>query len=330
MRYTALPLLLVAATAVAAPAPTFVAIEVERDQVGSVFTNELAAAETEPGGLLVHATADPQWFAVGLQAGDLIRYHDGSPAAGRLMLRDGMNVLEIDRGGRPVVLRVLIHGPATATKRLSPSDFEDLATSLAQPGARSSSIRRGKTASGVRITYFILSFRLDLEVGDLVRTIDSTPIVSDGALVTALQNLEVGTTRIQLERHGRPVTLEVTRDAPPALSKIKRVSATRYEIPRELAQVLQDDLFVARIKLDSEVVTTKKGARGVRIFDVHKDAPAAAIGLQNDDIILAVEGRSIATISDAADTLRALANAPQVSVRVERNGKPLTFTYVVK
>ena len=330
MRYSAISLLLVAATAVAAPAPTFVAIEVERDQVGSVFTQELGAAETEPGGLLVHAAADPQWFAVGLRAGDVIRYHDGAPAAGRLMLRDGMNVLEIGRGGRPLVIRILIHGPASSTKQLSPSDFEDLSNALAQPGVRSTSIRRGQTASGVRITDFMLSFSLDLEVGDIVRSIDGAPVVSDAALVTALQHLAVGTTRIQLERHGRPVTLEITRAAPPALSKIKRVSATRYEIPHQLAQVLQDDLFVARIKLEAEIVVTKKGARGVRIFDVHRDAPAAAIGLQNDDVILDVEGRSIATISDAADAVRALANASQVTVRIERGGKPLIFTYVIK
>ncbi|MEJ7604366.1 MAG: PDZ domain-containing protein [Kofleriaceae bacterium] len=330
MRYTAISLLLVAATAVAAPAPTLVNVEVERDQVGGMLTQELPAAETEPGGLLVNAGADPQWFAVGLKVGDVIRYLDGTAAAGRLMLRDGLNVLEVDRGGRVIVVRVLIHGPATATKQLSPSDFEELAASLVQPDPQATIVRRGKTATGVRITEFLLSFRLDLEIGDIVRRIDGSPILSNGELITALQQLKVGTTRFELERHGRPVTLEIIRDAPADLAKIKRVSATRYEIPRALADVLQADLFIARMKLDSELVVTKKLARGVRIHNVQRDAPAAAVGLQNDDIILDVEGRPVSSISEAADAVRAIATATQVTVHIERNGKPLAFTYVIK
>lgn len=330
MKSITLSLLLVAVTATAAPAPTLSVVEVERDQIGDMMTPELTAAEDEPGGMLVTAASDQAWFAIGFRVGDVIRYIDGLPATTRIMLRDGMNLLEIDRDGRKLLFRVLVHGPAVEKKHLSPSDFEDLEDRLAKPEPRSTVVRRRNAPSGVRVTDFLIELQLDIEIGDIVRTIDGKPIRSDAALVSALRNLKIGLTRIQLERHRRPVTLEVTRDAPLDLSQIKRVSATRYEIPRALVDIVQDDLFVATRKLEAVAVVAKNTVRGVRIYNLKPDAPAAAVGLENDDLILDVDGHAIATISDAVRALRAIAGASQVTLHVERNGKPLAFTYVVR
>lgn len=330
MRYAPLALLLVAITATAAPAPTLAVIEVKRSQIGDLFAPELPAAEDDPGGLFVPQDADPQWFALGLKAGDVIRFLDGVPAAGRIMMRDGLNLLEIERNGRTIMLRILVHGPSTDTKRLTATDFDDLIARLARPEIRSTVVRRGNTPSGVRITDFILDFRLDLELGDIVRSFDGQPIVSDKALAAAITNMKVGTTRILITRHGRPVTLEITRDAPLALSTVKRVSATRYEIPKALADAVQEDVFLVTQKLDVVPVVVKSKVRGVRIYNIQSDAPAAAVGLQDDDIILDLEGRPIATAGDGVAALHAIAGMAQFALHIERKGKPMTITYVIR
>lgn len=330
MRYAPLSLLFVAITAAAAPSPTLTVVEVNRDQIGDLFTPEFPAAEDEPGGLFVPSDADPSWFAIGLRTGDVIRFLDGVPAAGRIMLRDGLNLLEIDRNGKSIVLRVLVHGPATDTKKLTPTDFDELVARLAKPEPRSTVVHRGKTPSGVRITDFTLEFRMNFELGDIVRSIDGKPIVSDQALVAALTNLKVGTTLINVTRHGRAVTLEVTREAPLDLSTVKRISATRYEIPKLLADAVQDDLFVVTQKLETVPVVARNKVRGVRVYNIQGDAPAAAVGLQNDDIILDLEGRSIATIGEGAAALRAIAGLPRFTLHIERKGKPLAITYVIR
>jgi S1-C subfamily serine protease len=330
MHAITLLLLLVAVTATAAPAPKLVVVEVTRAKIGDLTMTELPASEAEPGGVLVHAGADPVYFAVGLRAGDVIRYVDGTPATGRVYLRDGVTMLEIERYGAPLLLRVLIHGPPTDTKQLSTTDFEDLIARLAQAKTRSTVVRRGDIPSGVRIIDFILELQLGLEIGDIIRSIDSKQIRSDAELVSALQSLTIGPTYIKLERHGRPITLELTRDEPIELSRIKKLGATRYSIPRSVIDALGRDPFVAVRKLDVVPVVAKNVVRGVRIYNMKSDAPAALIGLQNDDIILDVEGRSIASISQASTALGALADLERFTMHLERNGKPLTLAFMIK
>ena len=330
MHSITLTLLLVAATAAAAPAPKLLVVEVNRSKIGDLKTAELPAAEAEPGGALVHTGADPVYFAIGLRAGDVIRSVDGSPTTGRVSLRDGVTMLEIERYGAPLILRVMIHGPPTATKRLSATDFEDLIARLAQPKVHSTVVRRGDTPSGVRLVDFMLELQIDLEIGDIIRSIDSKQIRSDADLVAALQSLTIGPTWIKLERHGRPMTLELTRDEPIELSKIKRLSATTYAIPRSVVDAIQTDPFVAIRKLETVAVVAKNAVRGIRIYNMKPDAPATLIGLQNDDIVLDLDGHSIATLSKMFTAVAALKDVERFTMHIERNGKPLTLTFVIR
>ena len=322
----ALLLLLVSATASAAP--PIVEIELEREKLGNDWT-DIPVAETYPGGLLVPAKVEPAWAEVGLEAGDLIRYIDGSPATSMGRIRDGRTVIELERKRQPVVLRLTVHGPSVVPVDLSQSDFEDSTTRLA--GMQLATVVRQKGVPiGVRVNAMYLSIHFDIEEGDIVRTIDGQPIHSDAALVAALGGLRVGKTQISVERLGRPVTIEITRRAPLELATIKRHSATRFDVPRAIVEAVDSDTALLTRKLETEVIADSGAVQGIRLFDVAADSLAAALGLQNGDVLLAIEGRSIGSINSVYLATTLFGGAQQLTIQIERKRKKLAITYVFR
>jgi S1-C subfamily serine protease len=332
MKLAICALLVTSTIAAAAPKPTLVNVEVERDALGyQSFLSQLPAAEVEPGGLLVPQQPGAHWLAMGLKPGDVIRYFDGTPAADRIMVRDGVNVFEIVRNGKPIVLRVLVHSPSTETSTLRETDFQDVLKRIVGPDPHSTVVKNKAGAiTGVRVTNMLLGFSVELSVGDIVRTIDGKPIRSDAELVAALQTLRVGRTDIVVERYGRTVTIELTRLAPSDFSKIKKLATNRYEVPRAIADAIDNDIWLLTRNIETVRVVAKSEVRGVRIYNIANDSLVAALGFLNDDIILDVEGRPVATLEEALAVARDLTSAATIVVNVQRDGRKVPITFVIK
>jgi S1-C subfamily serine protease len=314
-------------SSLAAAAPQVITVEVDRDVIGyGHMIDELPAAETEPGGLLVPADAGPHWLALGLKPGDLVRYHDGTPATDRLMLGDGLTTLDVVRNGKPVMLRIVIHGPAVETSTVKESDYQDVLKRLARNDPHATPLKDAKgTPSGVRVVDIMLHFELELAIGDIVRTIDGKPVRTEAEFIAALQNLRVGQTDIEVERYGRNVTVQLTRVAPLDLKTITKLSATKYELPRALA-----DAIAADPQLLGHNLETSEQGKGVRLSNIAPDSVCAALGLANEDIVVDVEGLSVATYMDALHAVGKLSGEDKITVNILRKNKKLAITYTIR
>jgi hypothetical protein len=319
-----------ATTTAAASPPPVILLDVDRDQLDGIVWSQLPPSEVEPGGLVVPANADASWFTVGLKPGDILRYLDGEAAVGLILLRDGVNLLEIERNRKPLLLRVTIHGPALATARLRETEFEELAKQLASVSdPHTTVVRRKDVPSGVRVVTSLLRFSIDLRVGDIVRRVDGVPVVSEAAFVAALRQLRVGHTDLQIERSGRPVTIQVERDAPIDLSTVTRISATRFDIPKSVVKSLGEDPELVTRKVKSMPVVRAGAVRGLRLYGVEHGSVCAAMGLQNDDVLLDIEGRSIGSLT-TFEAHELIDGAKQFTIHIERKRKRVAITYVVR
>jgi general secretion pathway protein C len=69
---------------------------------------------------------------------------------------------------------------------------------------------------------------------------------------------------------------------------------------------------------------------GFRVFGIRPDSPFAALGLSNGDLLLAVNGRSIATAEAAMAAFAPLRAASHVWLEVERDGRRVRLDYAIR
>jgi S1-C subfamily serine protease len=282
----------------------------------------------EPGGLVVPPDADKEWFKIGLRPGDVIRFANGSAVSGRLMIGDGLTILDVVRGGKPLVLHITIHAKTTREAKLTGFQFDELVALTARAPLSTPVTLNGKP-SGVRISDILVSLHIRLEVGDIVRSIGSQPIRTDAELVTALQNLPVGATQILVDHVDRPLTITVTREAKLDFKTIEKLSANHYRIPKDLAVALGNDPLLVQRGASSVPVAKNGKLHGLKLFEVEKDSIAAALGLENDDVVVDLDGHSIDTMSDQFQTASDLGDATTITAHVERRGKKLDLVYTI-
>jgi hypothetical protein len=271
--------------------------------------------------------AEPSWFALGLRPGDVIETENGSPIGERVSVFAGRTVLGISRKGKPMLVYITVHGDSTETGKLDDQDMQKLAAAT-QPFSQPVRDRSGP--SGVRITDTILALYAKLSVGDLVRTVDGRPIRSDAEFAAAIRGLRIGATDIVLDRFGHRVTVTLTREPPMDLTTIKRLGPTSFELPRALVDAIDGDLrmLVRTVKLVPAV--SKGTVHGYRLFEVDKDPLYTALGLQNEDILLDVDGFSIDSQHQAYEARHKLISASKITLHVVRRGQRLTMTYAIR
>ena len=221
-----------------------------------------------------------------------------------------------------------MHGPAKVEVGLDSADFRLLQKHLVDPGSLVTVLKTGNTPSGVRVSDY-LGLHLSLDVGDIIRTMRGVPIHSNAAFVAALQQLPVGKSEMIIERFGRPVTVELTREPPVELSTIKRISATRFDVPRATFDALRNDVRLLEQHVDSVPIVKEGAVLGIRVYNIKPDAACAVLGLQEYDILLEVEGRSVGSFDNLFTANHHVSTASQVTLRIERNGKRLAIIYVV-
>jgi S1-C subfamily serine protease len=183
--------------------------------------------------------------------------------------------------------------------------------------------------SGVRVTDTLLSLYLEVEIGDIIRTIEHQPIHTDAQLTAAVQNLKIGNSDIILERGGRHHTLTIIRKPPLDLTQIKKLSATKYEVPKKFADAIFADTDLLVRKLSTSPHVKNGGQHGFTVYDIGPEAPMAKLGLLDGDVVLDVDGHRIDSFENVIDATRELEHATTLVVHLLRKGKPLTLTYVV-
>ncbi len=168
-----------------------------------------------------------------------------------------------------------------------------------------------------------------------------------GAIITGIDE-----TRVHLDNAGKPEFLDLldpepektpTAAAPVAVAAaasdplaaemdkgIKKTGEHTYDIQRStLESVLGNMNLLSRsARIVPEIRDGK--AAGFRLYSVRPDGPFAKIGMQNGDVIAAINGLEITSPEKALEVYAKLKSASHLSVGLERNGQRITKDYGIR
>jgi len=156
--------------------------------------------------------------------------------------------------------------------------------------------------------------------------------------------------RVYLDINGRKEYLDLLDKAPPAPGApppiaaappadplmaelengIKKTGEHNYEVQRRTVDSLLGNmsLLSRSARIVPEIRDGK--AAGFRLFSVRPDGPFAKIGLQNGDVISAINGLEMTSPDKALEVYTKLKSASHLSVGLERNGQKITKEYNIR
>jgi general secretion pathway protein C len=120
-----------------------------------------------------------------------------------------------------------------------------------------------------------------------------------------------------------PFTAELDRG-------IKKTGEHSYEVQRSTVDALLGNM--SALARGARIVPETKDGKpaGFRLFSVKPDGPFAKIGLQNSDVISAINGIEMNSPDQALMVYTKLRSANHLSVAIERNGQKITKDYNIR
>jgi general secretion pathway protein C len=111
---------------------------------------------------------------------------------------------------------------------------------------------------------------------------------------------------------------------------IKKTGEHNYEVQRQTVDSLLGNMSL--LSRSARIVPEIKDGRaaGFRLFSVRPDGPFAKIGLQNGDVISAINGLEMTSPDKALEVYTKLKSASHLSVGLERNGQKITKEYNIR
>jgi len=111
---------------------------------------------------------------------------------------------------------------------------------------------------------------------------------------------------------------------------IKKIGEHNYEVQRSTLDSLLGNM--AALAKGARIVPETKDGKpaGFRLFSVKPDGPFAKIGLQNSDVISAINGIEMNSPDQALMVYTKLKSANHLSVAIERNGQKITKDYNIR
>jgi general secretion pathway protein C len=111
---------------------------------------------------------------------------------------------------------------------------------------------------------------------------------------------------------------------------VKKTGENTYDVQRSTVDSLLGNMSVLSrsARIVPEIRDGK--AAGFRLFSVRPDGPFAKIGLQNGDVISAINGLEMTTPDNALTVYTKLKSASHLSVGLERNGQKITKDYSIR
>jgi S1-C subfamily serine protease len=124
---------------------------------------------------------------------------------------------------------------------------------------------------------------------------------------------------IQVRRDGKEQTLNATLADRPAQEGLIPGQPPGGEIPN-LRRAAFLGVQVERLNAERTKKLNVKGDMGVAVTDVVLNSPAAKAGLQRDDVILALDGKTVKTPQDLRNAVQRAGSGKDVTVRIQRGG----------
>ena len=111
---------------------------------------------------------------------------------------------------------------------------------------------------------------------------------------------------------------------------VKQISEHKYEVQKSTLDALTNN-FASLARAARIVPEVKDGKSvGFRLFSIRPDGPFAKIGLQNNDVVSAINGLEMTSPDQALLAYTKLKTATHLSVAVERNGQKITKDYNIR
>lgn len=110
--------------------------------------------------------------------------------------------------------------------------------------------------------------------------------------------------------------------------ELPRMKERLREMPMEKLRVMpklegMEFYGSRRPRLGLEIQDVEEG-KGVKVLDVDSDTPASKAGLQKDDVISEVEGKTIASVDELKEKLRDLKEGDSIKITYKRGGQTQT------
>ena len=208
----------------------------------------------------------------------------------------------------PITLVAIMFAPAPADPRLSMAIIRD--TEQKSAGAYSiDGLIRDATITDIAET------RVDLDVQgrkEYLELFDKGPAPRRAAAAAAAA-----------APSGDPLAAELQKG-------VKKTGEHTYEVQRGTVDSLLNNM--SALSRAARIVPEIKDGRsaGFRLFSVRPDGPFAMIGLQNGDVISAINGLEMNSPDQALMVYTKLKSASHLSVGLERNGQKITKEYNIR
>ncbi|HXK26564.1 MAG TPA: RIP metalloprotease RseP [Myxococcota bacterium] len=253
-----------------------------------VFMVTLAIGVPRPESVIGSVEPDSPAARAGLAPGDRVTAVEGEPITWWGDFDDAVR----DHPGRDLHLRVLRGGAERelALPVLQRTSFDELGQPV-EAGWVGAGFRRIASMLGVASAESP-AFDAGLRSGDVVKSVNGTPVESWEDLTAAYAAAGQGPVRLEVERAKSGAEVA---DAKPELVAV--------EVPA------QSDL--ARLGVVPANVLVER---------VEPDSPAAQAGIQPGDLILAVDGAPLGSFSSFAETVRASKGRP-LELQIARDGE---------
>lgn len=206
-----------------------------------------------------------------------------------------------------------------------------------------------QVGGGVRVTEATLTAALGLSPGDTITAISGRPVAHVHELDGILRELAIFRPRwlfIELVRDRQAVVerweidgdLDVARRteraaaAPgptdPRIATVQQLDRTTYRVPRATVEAWAADPALVTSGGRGVPVLGQGEQSGFRIYAIRPGSAYAALGLEDGDVIRAINGTPLASADQALELVAG--SATQITVDLVRGGQPMFLNYLIK
>ncbi len=113
-------------------------------------------------------------------------------------------------------------------------------------------------------------------------------------------------------------------------SKIQKVSETEFNVDRSVVDKILENQ--AELMRSARIVPEQKDGKvvGIRMFGIRPDTLLGTLGFQNGDRLETINGFNMSSPEKALEAYARLRTAPNLTVKINRRGKPVTVDFRIK
>jgi general secretion pathway protein C len=113
-------------------------------------------------------------------------------------------------------------------------------------------------------------------------------------------------------------------------SKIQKVSETEFNVDRSVVDKILENQ--AELMRSARIVPEQQDGKvvGIRLFGIRPDTLLGTLGFQNGDRLETINGFNMASPEKALEAYARLRTAPNLNVKVNRRGKPMSIDFRIK